>query len=315
MIRTYISEDAAALYRLWNEAGAEFGYAPLTEPEFRAILPEHPNFSEEFTFILEEMGNVRGFINGCGREAVGYISCLLLATEADTEENTALLIRTLEDAFRRAGKEKIAVSFFNPIRLPWVIPGTGDHQHNNMPGVPVDLPLYQHLLSLGYGEVSREVGLHYELQNHVTPEWVEKKAEEMARRGYTVASYDRCRHRGLKEMVDSLGNPVWSEEIPAAADGGLDLLVGLKEDVCAGFTGPVYPEKTGRGYLSGVAVAPRYERNGLGTLLFYRLLEKEREVGARYMSIFTGIHNPAKRIYLEAGFRIARTFAVMEKEL
>ena len=95
----------------------------------------------------------------------------------------------------------------------------------------------------------------------------------------------------------------------------MDLLVGLKGNVCAGFTGPVYPEETGRGYLSGVAVAPQYERNGLGTLLFYRLLQREKEVGSKYMSIFTGVDNHAKRIYLEAGFRVVRTFAVMSKVL
>ena len=117
------------------------------------------------------------------------------------------------------------------------------------------------------------------------------------------------------EMVHSLGNPQWSAEIPAAGKARLDLLVALKENVCAGFTGPVYPEETGRGYLSGVAVAQQYERNGLGTLLFYRLLQREKEVGAKYMSIFTGIDNRAKEIYMKAGFRIVRTFAVMRKEL
>ena len=95
----------------------------------------------------------------------------------------------------------------------------------------------------------------------------------------------------------------------------MDLLVGLKGNVCAGFAGPVYPEETGRGYFAGIAVAPKYERNGLGTLLFYRLLEREKEAGARYMSLFTGINNKARFIYLGAGFRIVRTFSVMLKDL
>lgn len=315
MIRTYVSEDASALYRLWNEAGQGFGYAPLTEPEFREVLLEHPDFSGKFTFVLEESGRIRGYISGCAGDRVGYISCLLLEGEADTEENTDSLIRALEEAFRQTGKGKTAVSFFNPIRLPWVIPGTEGHQHNNLPGVPVDVPLYERMQALGYEETSREVGLYCDLARYTTPDWVEEKAARMAQRGYTVARYDEKCHRGLEEMVASLGNPVWSAEIPAAGKAGLDLLVGLKDDVCAGFTGPIYPEKTGRGYLSGIGVAPQYEHNGLGTLLFYRLLQREKEVGAKYMSIFTGVHNPAKGIYLKAGFRVARTFAVMQKEL
>ena len=93
------------------------------------------------------------------------------------------------------------------------------------------------------------------------------------------------------------------------------MLVGLSGHTCAGFTGPIYPEETGRGYFAGIGVAPQYGRHGLGTLLFYRLLEQEQAAGAKYMSLFTGQTNPAKQIYSGAGFREVRTFGVMLKEL
>lgn len=318
MIRKFVTGDESALYRLWETEGPRFGYAALTESKFRELFLEHPDFSAEFTFVVEEDGHICGFVNGCAGAPdteTGYIGCLLLESQVDTVDNTTQLVCTLEDEFRKAGKKYCAVSFFNPIRLPWVIPGTPGHQHNNLPGVPVDVPLYHRLLALGYEETSRECGLYCDLADYTTPEWVEDKAAQMAQRGYTVAMYDRRCHQGLDEMVHSLGNPQWSAEIPAAGKAGLDLLVALKGNLCAGFTGPVYPEETGRGYLAGVAVAQQYERNGLGTLLFYRLLQREKEVGAKYMSIFTGVHNRAKEIYMKAGFRVVRTFAVMRKEL
>jgi ribosomal protein S18 acetylase RimI-like enzyme len=321
MIRSYVSGDGEALLRLWNTAGVAMGYAPLDMEKFGRLLLEHREFSAEFTFILEGDEGVLGFVSGCAGDHIadgaplGYISCLILAEEADNEENTALLLSALEDAFRKAGRTHATVSYFNPVRLPWIIPGTADHQHNNSPGVAVELPLYERMLSLGYRETDRECALHYELANHTTPDWVEEKAAKMAARGYTVARYDPNRHKGLDEMVESLHNSMWSAEIPAAGKAGMDLIVALAGDVCAGFTGPVYPEETGRGYLAGVAVAPQYERNGLGTLLFYRMLQREKEVGARYMSIFTGVSNHARFIYLNAGFRVVRTFAVMLKEL
>ena len=321
MIRCYDPSDNAALLRLWNTDGTRMGYAPLDETGLDELLLKHPEFSAEFAFVLEERGDMLGFVSGCAGDhiadgdPVGYISCLILAQAADTLENTAALLEALEDAFRKAGRTGSTVSYFNPVRLPWIIPGTGDHQHNNTPGIAVDLPLYERMLSLGYRETDRECALHYDLADHKTPDWVEKKAEKMAARGYTVARYDASRHKGLDRMVESLHNSMWSAEIPAAGRAGMDLLVGLEGDVCAGFTGPVYPEKTGRGYLAGIAVAPQFERNGLGTLLFYRLLQREKEVGARYMSIFTGVNNHARFIYLEAGFQIVRTFAVMRKEL
>lgn len=321
MIRSFSPGDAADLLRLWNTAGLRMGYAPLTEQKFRSLLLDHPEFSAAYTFVLEEGGSICGFVNGCAGDHIadgspkGYISCLILDADSDTPENTALLLNALEEAFRRAGRTQSTVSYFNPIRLPWIIPDTDGHQHNNVPGVPVELPLYERLLALGYREENRQCAMHYDLANHITPDWVEEKASKMAARGYTVARYDPHRHQGLEEMVESLHNSMWSAEIPAAGSAGMDLLVGLKGNTCAGFTGPVYPEETGRGYFAGVAVAPQYENNGLGTLLFYRLLQREREVGSQYMSLFTEVTNHARFIYLAAGFQIVRTFAVLRKEL
>lgn len=321
MIRCYLPQDDDALLHLWNTAGVRMGYAPLSTEQFHRLLLRHPEFSADFTFVLERSGSMEGFISGCtgphipGGATKGYITCLILSREADTPENTALLLSTLEDAFREKGKLQCTASFFNPIRLPWVMPGTQGHQHNNVPGIAEDLPLHGRMLALGYREAARECAMHLELKDFSTPDWVEEKAAKMAAAGYRVARYDPALHTGLEEMVDTLNNPVWSEEIPAAGRTGMDLLVGLYGNVCAGFTGPIYPEPTGRGYFSGIGVAPQYEKQGLGTLLFYRLLRREKEAGARYMSLFTGVNNRAKQIYLGAGFRVVRTFGVMLKEL
>lgn len=321
MIRNYLPQDAGALLRLWNTVGHKAGFAPLDALQFHKLLLDHPDFSPEFTPVLEEAGEILGFANGCTGPHIpkgdvrGYVSCVLLAEEADCEQNTAVLLDALENAFRKTGRHCSAVTFFNPIRLPWIIPGTEGHQHNNAPGVAVDLPLYGRMLDRGYREVTRECAMYRSLSGYQTPDRVEEKAARMASEGYTVARYDPSAHTGLAEMLDALENPMWSQEIPAAADAGMELLVGLCGSAVAGFTGPVYPEKTGRGYFAGIGVAPQYERHGLGTLLFYRLLEREKEAGAKYMSLFTGESNPAKRIYLDAGFRVVRTFGVMLKEL
>ena len=321
MIRNYCSSDAQALLTIWNTAGVKAGYAPLNMEKFNKLLLEHKEFSSEYTFVLEEAGEILGFVNGCTGDHIprgdvrGYVSCLILREEADNEENTNKLMEALENAFRKAGRIHSAVTFFNPIRLPWIIPGTVDHQHNNCPGIPTDLPLYGRMLELGYKEAAQEIAMHKSLADYETPEWIEQRAEKMAAAGYTVARYDASRHVGLDEMVEALNNSMWSAEIPAAGKAGMDLIVGLYGNTCAGFTGPVYPEDTGRGYFAGIAVAPQYEGHGLGKLLFYRLLQREKEVGARYMSLFTGIDNPARFIYLEAGFEVVRTFSVMLKEL
>lgn len=321
MIRNYRRFDAPALLALWNTAGVAMGYAPLNEAQFDRLLLKHPDFSPEYTFVLEEGGEVLGFVNGCTGDHIprgnerGYVTCLILSPVADSEENTRALLAALEDAFRSAGRIHSAVTFFNPIRLPWIIPGTDGHQHNNAPGVATDLALNSRMIKYGYREATRECAMYMPLADFQIPEKIQERAARMAQEGYTVACYDPERHQGLEEMVDALDNAMWSAEIPEAGRTGMDLLVGLCGNTCAGFTGPVYPEETGRGYFAGIGVAPKYERHGLGKLLFYRLLEREKEVGAKYMSLFTGEENPARFIYLEAGFRIVRTFSVMLKEL
>ena len=321
MIRIFLPEDGEALFRLWNTAGARIGYAPQNREGFDELLLQHPFFMPEHTLMLEKEGTVCGFVNGCTGEGVargeyrGYLSCLLLDTEYDTAKNTALLLAALEDSYRRKGKTELAVTCFNPIQLPWIIPGTDGHQHNNMPGIAKDIPLYERMLSLGYTEASTEQAMHFDLSGFEIPEEIREKERIMAAEGYLVDWYKEGVHVGVEEMVESLHNSMWSAEIPQAAHSGMKLLVGLEGNTVAGFTGPVYPQPTGRGYFAGIAVAPQYENHGLGKLLFYKLCEAERECGAKYMSLFTGINNHAANIYRKVGFEPRRYFAVMIKAL
>lgn len=321
MIRNYKTEDEAALYSLWNTAGVKQGFAPLSMEKFHQLLTGHPDFSPEFTFVMEKNNEICGFVNGCTGNHIpkgdvrGYFTCLILSAAEDTDENSRLLLEALEYAFRMAGKTYSAVTFFNPIRLPWIIPGTKGHQHNNAPGIALDVPLHDRLLSAGYRETTRECAMYLKLSDYKAPNWLTGKAAQMAQEGYSVARYDPAKHKGLQEMVDALNNPMWSAEIPEAGKTGMNLLVGLCGNTCAGFTGPIYPEDTGRGYFAGLGVAPQYEGHGLGTLLFHRLLQEEKRAGSQYMSLFTGEKNPARFIYLGAGFRAVRTFGVLLKEL
>ena len=311
---------AAALFNQ-SVADGEMIFSPLDEAVFerRFFQPG------AHAFAAEENGELIGFIHGACKTAFlnkennentpGYLSVVVVRKDKRRQGVGSALVAALEDAFRAAGKRRAACNDSTPVHMNWTIPGTPGHDHNNAPGVATDLPLHDRMLSLGYRESTRECAMYRNLADYETPAWVEEKAAKMGGEGYRVERYDPRRHVGLEEMVAALDNTMWSEEIPAAGKSGMDLLVGLKGNVCAGFTGPVYPEKTGRGYFAGLGVAPQFEGHGLGTLLFYRLLEREKQAGAKYMSLFTGEVNHARFIYLNAGFRVVRTFGVMLKEL
>jgi len=272
-------------------------------PGAAQLLLEHPDFDPHRAWVAEG-----------GRQICGFACCTGQFLACAVGECEELLDVVHQDAALR-GYTALKVSYFCPIRLPWVIADREGAQHNNLPGVPEDGPLYALLQKLGWQVKAREVAMYLPLEGYTFPAEMQKQAEEMAQKGYFVDWYDEKRHRGVDEMVESLQNSMWSAEIPAAAHGGLPLLVGLEGNTVAGFTGPVRPEPTGRGYFAGIAVGPDFQGHGLGKLLFYRLLEAEKAVGARYMTLFTGVDNHARMMYRKAGFREVRQFAVMEKVL
>lgn len=321
MIRSYTTGDKEAAEAFWEDNASRQGYAPRSRAALDEMLFGHPYFSPAHTFVLEEEGALCAFLCGCtgddipGGKERGYFTCLITDREHDTDETTDALFRALEDSFRAKGKTYSAVTFFNPMHLPWVIPGTPGFEHNNMPGVDVSLPLHGRMLRSGYTERARECAMFRDLSDFAVPETTAAFAEKMAAQGYTIGCYDAERHTGLQEMLAALENPDWTRQITEATGKKMLLPVALAGNRVAGFAGPVYPEETGRGYFAGIGIMPQYQHHGLGSLLFCRLCEEEKRAGAKYMSLFTGEKNPAKKIYENAGFRTVRVFGVMLKQL
>lgn len=318
--RKFRGEDAKEVWRLWNASGVKQGYVSLEYAQFEKALTGHPYFQEEHAFVLTDQNRVCGFVCGCEGESLpfgserGYFTCLLLDDRYEGREATELLLEALEHSFRKTGKKSVVCTCFNPMKLPWYVPGTDKHQHNNAPGIAVDTPLFERMTGYGYQDKNRECAMYLDLEQFAIPDKIEELRKKALSEGYSVEWYDGRKHRRLREMVEATGNPMWIEEIPSAAEQ-INMLVALKDNEVAGFTGPVYPEETGRGYFTGIAVAPMHERHGLGTLLFYRLCQEEKKAGSRYMSLFTGEDNHAQKIYREAGFTVRRIFSVMAKEL
>ncbi|WP_058302064.1 GNAT family N-acetyltransferase [Gorillibacterium timonense] len=338
---------------LWNRTAIREGYKELTEDSFNRIFRQNTYFDPACTFILaesdsdsdskcqsesnsksksnsdsESAGNslpgtetVRGFACGCTGDDLplgaiaGYLTCIVLDEEIRTDEHYATLLDDIEARFRILGKKQADVLFFNPMRLPWYIPDTSGHEHNNAPGVPAGSALHSFLLSRGYAERARECGMHLPLADFRMSDDILKKEEQVAEAGYTVELYDPKRHSQLEEMLTKLGNAAWESEISRCAAEGIPFLVAAQNGQAAGFAGPVIREPNGRGYFTGIGVDPEHEGRGLGTLLFHKLCEAFQQIGANYMSLFTGSQNPALRIYEKAGFRTVRQFAIMRREL
>ena len=92
-------------------------------------------------------------------------------------------------------------------------------------------------------------------------------------------------------------------------------MIAEKDGEILGWTGPIRTQPSGRGYFAGIGVHPKTQGRGLGKSLFCHLCDESRKNGAQFMTFFTGKDNPARNIYLSAGFKIVQSFAVMEKTL
>ena len=320
MIVNYEDCYLNGIVELWNTVAVNDGYKELTRDRFQEIFTRNPYFDANGAFVLED-GNVNGFACGCigsdlalGDRA-GYITCIVLSEETRNLQNFSLLLKKLEKYFVENGKSQAEVLFFNPMLLPWSIPNTPHHEHNNAPGALVNSYYYKGLLENGYMERARECAMYLNLSEFSITDYMKRKETAAIQNGFEVTLFDTSRHFGVEEMLHSFDNPLWQKEIPQCTQNGVPVVVAAKDDRVVGFAGPVIRELTGRGYFSGIGVQSEYEGYGLGSVLFFKLCEAFQKIGTDYMSLYTGLKNPALHIYEHAGFIPVKEFAIMRKVL
>jgi len=321
MIVTWDSKYIHDVIALWNKEAVIDGYKEHTEASFTDLFLSNPYFDKETAFILLESDQVKGFACGCTGDDIplgkvaGYITCIVLSSELHTNENYKLMLDALENRFRILGKTQADMLFFNPMLVPWYIPDTPKHEHNNAPGVPVNSFLYSFLLNEGYIEREIEVAMYLNLSNFSIPDDIKAKEAKAALQGYSAELFDSERHSGIEEMLNGFDNPLWKTQIPQYVSNNVPIVIAALEGKIVGFAGPVIRQDNGRAFFAGIGVHPDYEGHGLGSILFFKLCEAFQNIQTEYMSLFTGHKNPAIRIYEKAGFKKVKQFAVMRRIL
>ncbi|HEX2924772.1 MAG TPA: GNAT family N-acetyltransferase [Ruminiclostridium sp.] len=320
MLIKYDSKYDAEIIELWNKAATKDGYKELDYKSFNMIFSGNKYFSQDNSFILDING-VKGFACGCTGDDLplgdkaGYITSIILDKEFENRENFRELLDCLEAAFINEGKLQSEVLFFNPMLLPWYIPDTPKHEHNNAPGAFVGSFFHRGLLENGYAERTHECAMYLDLSTFEIPESIQEKEKMANEAGYDVTLYDNSKHTGIEEMLQGFDNILWQREISECTRKGIPVVIAAYEGKAVGFAGPVIRQESGRGYFAGIGVNSEHEGHGLGSILFFKLCEAFVKVGADYMSLYTGVDNPAKNIYVKAGFREVMKFAIMRKQL
>lgn len=314
-------EDAETARKLLNGciAAGEVLYKPFDDiGTFEAFFLYRPKEVAVLNLLADE-GDA--FASGCWVEGSGkcYITFVTVRPDRRRQGRGRAILAELEQGLKSLSDGRIAayeIIFFNPMGFTWVVPGTDRHDHPNAPGVDVSGGAYLFFKNCGYRDHAYQNSYHIDLAEYHVPLDIRKRTEALKEKGIEIVLYDSHIHTGLEELMEDLGNEVWAQGIlgNAALPGGGDpLLIVNHGGKAMGFAGPLSVQESGRGFFSGIAVHSQCRGNGAGKVLFSYLCSSLRDMGARFMTLFTGETNPARNIYEAAGFHIVRTWADMKK--
>ncbi len=300
----------------------EVFFKPLSEKEFSSKLFLNANFKKEGTYLAFDEDKLVGFASGSVRDvdkdnpnASGQLHTFIVKKEYRRQGIGSKLLELVENYFKEMGKNSSRFVFLSGICWPWYIPYTNKHEHPGMPAVRMNSDFYLFLYHHGYFVNSIHEGFHLPLAEYELPEKVVKQMEENNKNGLTVEIYNPNKHYGIDEFCDVINNPGFANSIKSnlLKDEPKPFLVAAHNNKVVGWTGAMYTEETGRGHLDGICVDPNERGGGLGKALFCNLCAYLKDHGSTYMTFFTGLENPARYIYMFAGFKVAQSFADMKK--
>ncbi len=318
IVREFNVADKDAVIALFNRhCGNDIVYDRWDEPVFSDKFLNSPHFSKDCTFVATLNDEIIGFANGVHRDniKVGFITMVIVDKKYRRHGIGTVLLENLENALKKYELKRIDCSFFNPINLTWNVPNTNKHQHNNAPGVEYPSAAHEFFLNQGYKAVAKENSYYLDLSQFVIPQEIKDRIEALNEKGITYEFFDKEKH-DFKDLFDNLGSELWQEEITrnVYGDDPKPVLVPVYQNQAIGFAGPIYPQPNGRGYFTGIGVHSDFRTHGVGKALFFLLCKYELEFGAKYMTLFTGEENPARRMYEAAGFSIVHSWHIMRKE-
>jgi mycothiol synthase len=305
-IRSFQPTDEAAVLELW---GRTLVRDPLTPGRFQQMVLLDVNFDAEGCLVAVEGGRVVGFALGLVRREpmpgiglqpdTGWITAFFVAPDCQGQGTGARMIGDLLQFFERRGRRHVLVSPYTP--------------HYFFPGVDVDAyPGGVRLLErLGFRETSRVVGMSRRLLDFTVPDEVRESEAQAAQRGIRVRFCDRAYLQSLLEFLDRDFPGDWPRVIRERVRQGVewdDILIAERDGEVLG-----YCQYDGERFGPfGVADAARGQR--LGTILFYRGVERMKAKGRRHLWLaWTG--GDAQRFYQRHGLTVDRRHAIMRRDI
>ncbi|MBQ8293106.1 MAG: GNAT family N-acetyltransferase [Bacilli bacterium] len=318
----YTEEHQHAMYEIFcGLTKEETFFKELSFDEFKNLLFNSSAFQKEGTFVAFDEGKMVGFVSANVRDenpnTSGYVHTIIVDKSYRRQGIGGKLIELAEEYIKGKGKASVRFVFLSGINWPWYIPYTEKHMHPGMPAVRMNSDFYIFLYHHGYVVNSIHEGFHLPLSEYELPDAVVKKMEQNKERGLFVELYDPAKHYGVEEFCQKIekSNAGFANAIRynINREKPYPFLCANESGRMVGWTGAIWNEPSGRGHFDGIIVDEDIRGAGLGKALFCYLCYQSKLNGAQYMTFFTGLDNPARYIYLGAGFKIAQSFADMKK--
>ncbi len=298
MIKPYDSKDFDSLYAFYKQETIHQSFFVLVDKDTFKTHLNHPCF-----LSMDE--KINGLILGNIQEHTAYIDYLYGTHSSE-------LITAFEAHVIKQGVTSIQISFRSLIKKPFYV--CQNDIHVNAQGLLVNSPYQPIFLSHGYKITSYQSTYHMALEHYQLPldlkDIMLNQSDHMIKVGFYDPTYN------IKYLIDNMHNPDFANALLSNLDRlePRPLLVGVKDHQVIGFAGPL-SVLNGQGRFQGISVLPDFQGLKVGKVLFNLMCHHLKDMGATYITLFTGDDNPARFLYEQTGFVKKHTFTMLKKEL
>lgn len=295
--------------------GEQLAPEGIDESRFTSQVLLDPNFKAEGALVAEGDGRVDGFVFAISRQVPvegaipdrerGYVTLLAVRDDARANGLGSKLLDDAEIFLITQNKKEVWISPYSP---GYFSPG-------------IDVAAYaaglQFLKKRGYEEVYRPISMEVSLDAVPVPEWVLEKEKQVISNGVAIEAWRPELTLPLLKFSKEEFGPDWARY---SREASLAILAGApKGRLIIAYEKDSY-KVLGFSHFEGdrfgpIGVAESERGRGLGHVLMFRTLQAQKEAGCNRSYFMWSDDKTAERLYNIAGFKEARRFAILKKEL